>query len=277
MATQYEIQVQALPRVRDDTNAPVQIYAMTLASTRIPLAVRLSDTVASVKRQVNEKELIAAHNQRLIFSGKELDDRQSLSQSGVQAEDVLNLALRTSAGPELLVIIKLGSKETPLLVIRSDSVASLKAKIEKVEGIPANEQRISLSDGRQLEDERSLSEYSIKRDAILNVESVQMPSHAVTVPLAVPKLSRRYHQPRQGEFQIFVKNLAGKTVTVWVSREDTVESLKAKVEGKEDIPPSEQRLLHAGKQLEDERLLFEYNIQKESTIHLVLRLRGGSI
>lgn len=152
-----------------------------------------------------------------------------------------------------IFVKNLGGDSTAFNVECSDTAEAVKAMIQGKEVLCIDQQRLVFA-GRLLEDGKPLSDYNIGKES--------------TIYLLLGL---------RGGTMIKVKTLTGKEIEIDIEPTDTIDRIKERVEEKEGIPPVQQRLIYAGKQLADDKTAKDYNIEGGSVLHLVLALRGGSV
>ena len=268
----------------------LQIFVKTLAGKTITLDVEATDTIEHVKGKIAGKEGIPSDHQTLLFAGKVLEDGETLRHYDIAKDSTLylNPAVRNLKTVETTIVeveprdtaenkihsqvdippkiqkfrpsskfeakyyhfrgsqimhifVKIPTGKTiPLMVNIRDTIWSVKAKIHNQEGLPASQEPL-LFNGSQLEDDWILDDYNIQNNDLLCFEGRQ----------------------------IFVKTPTGETICVKVNINDTIKSVKAKIQNQEGLPASRgEPLLFNGSQLEDDWTLDDYNIQNNDLLHL---------
>lgn len=220
----------------------MQIFVKSPTGRTICLRVNPSNTLHTVKSKILEKH-------HLVFDGVQLgDDNLTLADYNIQHMSTLDLEEKM----QIHVIETLVGRTITLEVDSLNTIGYVKAKIEGDEGFPMGQQCLIFAN-KQLENNRTLADHNISSESTLLLVLQQLP---------------------RGSMQIFAKRLDGKIYTLEVDRSDSIQNIKVQIYEKDGNQPSKQRLIYAGKQLEDGRTLADYDVQNGATFHLVFCLCG---
>ena len=227
----------------------VQIFAETLTGKRIPLDVELTDRIEDVKDQIWEKAGFRRDHQRLIFDDKEPENGKMLQDYPIQKDSTLHVDLGPSVPTQIFIKTPAG-RNIPLDVQSTDRIEDVKARIQDMEGLLPECQRLFF-DVRELEDGNTLQDYFIPKDSTIDL-FVRWP----------------------GSIHIFAKLLTGKQYSLEVDPLDRIGYLKGQIWEMEGLEPRWQRLIFAGQHLEDDFTIEDCHICDKSTLRLLLRIMG---
>ncbi|KAD5803228.1 hypothetical protein E3N88_14588 [Mikania micrantha] len=227
----------------------MEIFVYTFTGKTISLSVKPTDTIYHVKSMVEREEDIPCDEQALIFNKEVLGDNGTLFDFKIITKSILTL-MRRSRGFMLIYIKTFTGESITLKVKPLDNIGSIKAKIKNETGIPSDEQEL-VYNGMVLHDNDTLADFHINKESTLTLMHLS-----------------------KGIMMIFFKNIDGNNRGLVVKPSDTIHTLKIKIFNDVGIRPCEQRLIWKGKMLEETATLADYHIPNESTIVLILALRG---
>ena len=222
------------------------VLVKTPSGSCFRLGLYLTETIENVKAKILDHEGIPIEHQQLVYTGKQLENNQTVKDYQIKNESTLHVVVRRRGDMQIFVKCPSG-KIVTLEVDASNTIENVKAKIHDQEGIRPNLQHLFY--GEELEDKRTLCDYNIKGESVLYITFLHAPMH------------------------LYVKTLMGRTIALVVDSSYTVEDVKADIEYEEGIPVCQQRLLLGGKQLLNEKTISHYNIQNDTTLQLLIRWR----
>ena len=217
----------------------MNIHAQLPNGKTVSLHVKLNATVASCKKMIELSEGISSNQQKLIFASRTLSDSRRLIDYNIHGESLIHVI--QDNGSVVLHVRNLDQKDVvSLRVDPHDSVLCLKARISVEVSAPPSKQRLLLNN-IIMRESRSLSFYSIPPNII--------------VTLSLQK-------------RVFVKTFNGRTVKIKIYPEEKVETLKLKIEAKDQVEPIQQQLFYNGRLLKDEKTIASYDLIEDPLIEL---------